>query len=204
MLRIEQGVEASLFTTTDQELKSYAEHHGLVLPSIAAYDLYNRGLEHQSMRERITKVGRGLERSATLCLMLDNIDSAPINPGWIELSKTAVFNEVLKPENDWRVMKVANDGHTKYPDYGIWSATRNLAKFDDFRIRERYTVAANSSTDEEEIKDMIIVGKADSDMLIATATVYALNKSVSKPGLEKGETDWSKFPNLYELLQNNR
>lgn len=200
MLRIEQGFSDSVYHTDDQALKKYAVHHRLVVPSIAAYDIYKKS---DSGIERLEKVLSGVVRSATLCIALENIKDAPLDEDWTEIRDYLEIGDNADTLSDWRIKKDKNAQHHYYDEYGVWSATRNLVQLEEVRVRERYTFTVNKSVSSESIAAML-EGGADfdpisDDILLATATVYALDKAIPKPKAEEPKTDWSLYPALNSL-----
>jgi hypothetical protein len=205
VLRIEQGFPDSLYDTDDQALKKYADHHRLVLSSIAAYDAaYDIHNQSESGINRLEKVLSGIVRSATLCVVLEDPKDAPRDKDWIGVRDYLGIDESSEGLSPWRVEKDENDQHHYYDEYGVWSATRTLSKIgDDFRVRERYTFTAKTSVGTESIVG-VVNGETEKidpteDVLLATATVYALDKAISKPQVEMPEVDWSRYPALNSL-----
>lgn len=200
VLRIEQGFPNSLYDTDDQAHKQYAGHHRFVVPSIAAYDIYQKS---DNGIERLEKVLSGVARSATLCIALDNIKDAPLDEDWIEIRDYLGIGENTDTLSDWRIAQDKNARHYYYDEYGVWSATRNLIQLDEVRVRERYTFTAKKSVSAESITAMVEEGAdinpISDDILLATATVYALDKTIPKPKAEEPKTDWSLYPALNSL-----
>lgn len=199
VLRIEQGFTNSLYDTDDQAHINYASHHRMLVASLAAYDVaYDIYGKSEDALERFEKVSNGLIRSATLSIALKDLKDAPLDKDWIEIRDYLGISEDVETLSDWRIEKDKNDQHHLYNKYGVWSATRSLLRVDEVRVRERYTLTANSQTGLEDIT-AVIEGNVDTDqasgdILLATATVYVLNKAIAKPQVTEQETDWSRFP----------
>jgi len=190
VLRLEQGFDDSLYDSDDPLLHGYSSIHRLLVPALIAYDALRRDTEddtHERMRQ--VALGNPEVRSATLVLERDNLSQAVNNLTWIAL------REALELPNDdveqhWRIMR-RDDPHTMYPGVVTWSATRTLARLDEqgqrtqaasfTRVRERYTLNSHSDLEQDDIRALLEENKTPDDVLLATATVYAVNKAIAKP-----------------------
>jgi hypothetical protein len=198
MFRAEQKFPESLYETSDPTHMMYVKHHRMVVPTVMAYDIY--GQQKRGV-ERLEKFLDGMVRSATLCIALDDIKNASVNEDWIEMREYFGVQEGSESFSDWRINKVSNARHATYDTYDVWTATRTIAKVNTTaKVRERYTITAKNTTSHDHIKAVIKDGEdVDNDLFVATATVYALDKSISKPNINDSEIDWSRFPNLASI-----
>ena len=204
MLRIEKGFDESLFESSNGALRGYTDHHRMLLPAIAAYDYYNQQTA-EDVRRKLARVMDGSSRTGTLALEKSNVRNAATNLGWLAI-KGEIDAETAEA-NPWRVI-MRDDEHAQHPGISVWAATRSLLKTpadapDELstRIRERYTFTASNRLGEGDIRAILVENEAPDDVMLATATVYAINKLVPKPKLQHESVDMSKFPALLEGLQ---
>lgn len=206
MLRLEQGFDNSIYGTDDPALLGYTEIHRLKAPALVAFDML-RPVNEETTIDRMKRVAAGdvNMRSATLALECHNLRDAPANLAWHALKETLELpNDGV--EQDWRLKK-HDDPHAGYPGILVWTATRNLARIDKqgertrdenaTRIRERYSFAAYQHTTEDDIYRLFEENGTADDVMLATATVYAVNKAIAKP--QVSPLDTSKYPNLSAL-----
>lgn len=205
MLRIEKGFDDSLFETSNAALKGYTNHHRLVLPAIAAYDMFHAGHSSYETQKKLDLVLDGTLRTATLAFEGDNVRDAARNVGWVAIRDEVVPD--IAHENPWRVVR-RDDGHVNYPGVNVWAATRSLLKLPvdapderSTRVRERYTFTATEAVCEADIRGILQDNLAMDDVMVATATVYAINKLVPKPILHRERLDMSKYPALSQNMQ---
>jgi hypothetical protein len=199
VLRIEKGFPNSFYDTDDQAHNEYTKYHRMLVSSFAAYDVkYDIYGNSKDPLERFEKVSNGLVRSSTLSIVLKDLKDAPLDKDWIEIRDYLGISEEAETLSDWRIEKDKNDKHHLYDKYGVWSATRNLLRVNEVRVRERYTFTANTQTRLEDItaaiEGNVDIDQTSGDILLATATVYALNKATAKPQVAEQKTDWSEWP----------
>lgn len=199
MLRLEQGFDDSLFESDHKDLVGYTNHHRLVVPALIAHDTFQAGHSEYATKHRLEMVMDGTRRTATLAFEADNVKEASHNLGWLAIRDEIDFDEVGSP---WRIIR-RDDPHFGHPGVNAWAATRNLLKLPlnapderSTRIRERYTFTALEAIHEDDIRAILIENEAPEEVMMATATVYAINKLVPKPMLRSERVDMSKFPAL--------
>lgn len=204
MLRIEQGFEAPVFESDNPTIRGYTNYHRLVMPALAAYDLLHAGHSEMATQTKLHMVKDGSLRSATLAFESDNVKEAASNIGWVAIrEELAVDTDIDAP---WRIIRRA-DPHSLYEGAAVWAATRNIIKLpvgaaDDSstRVRERYTLTALDHVDENDIRRLLVDNDAPDDVMLATATVYAINKTVPKPEYNRVQVDMTKYPALHQHM----
>lgn len=198
VLRVEQGFHPSLLSSDNPQLEGYTKYHQMAMPNMAAYDLLEVARTGEDVAKRLHNVRTGLTRSATLLLECDAIADVTASDDWLELRHLLDLpREGAAARSEWRFREDSRGGHYGFPDMGIWTATRNLAKYDETSVRERYTVTTPKTTPETVVRAVFEDSFVPDDFVIATATVYALNKAIKKPAIE--ELDWSQYPELAAL-----
>lgn len=170
----------------------------MAMPNMAAYDLLGVAKTGEDIAKRLHNVRTGLTRSATLLLEYDAIPDVAASDDWLELRHLLdLSHEDAAAQSSWRYREDSRGGHYGFPNMGIWTATRNLAKYDETSVRERYTVTTPKSTSESVVREVFEGSAVPDDFVVATATVYAINKAIKKPALE--QLDWSRYPELAAL-----
>lgn len=209
MLRIEQGFSPSVYEPIDTNLAGYTSHHRLLMPALVAADM--RAYRHLSPLERLNQVVHSMSRSATLAMELYDIPNAPHDKAWRTL-KNANIDMSAVPDNSWRLARRA-DQHSAYPGHVIWTATRTLSHLKDgeedseddpLRLRERYTFTSSEKVTEEDMLELLETGDAPREIIIATATVYALNKAIPKASLPQEPIDISRYPLTHSAIKAHR
>lgn len=200
MLRIEQTFPSSVYDSDDSNLTGYTEYHRLLMPNLIAADIHrDRDL---SVNERITRVESGLARSATLALELRSLEIAHQSKEWQDVVARLNVRDAIK--NSWRITR-REDPHALYPGHAVWTATRTLANLSDTdddlspRVRERYTFTSSSDLSTDELQKLIVNNEVDEDIVLATATVYAINKAVEKPRV--ATVDMKSYPTTAAMLK---
>lgn len=215
MIRLERGFDSSLLDSDNDELNGYTEYHRLVMPKLIAFDMF-RAQNPQSPLGRLGMVAAAsipVERDATLLLAAkkDDIVTATETSGWVELRSALQLSEATA--NDcWRILERC-DPHHEYPGITTWSATRTMARLDtnaqrrsdgDVRLRERYTLTSTANVTADDVRLVVERGEYPSgyfdEIILATATVYAINKAVQKLEFNKGgnvaNEDYPEIANL--------
>jgi hypothetical protein len=204
VLRLEKGFDESVYVSDDENLRGYANHHRVVMPALATYDMHPVSTSEIAVGIKIDQVIEGHMRSATLAFETDNVRSAAENLGWIATKRHLEISDDV--DTPWRLIRRV-DPHAKFGGFAIWSATRNLLKTPEdatdelsTRVRERYTFAANEELTDNDIESVLIHNQIPEGLMLATATVYAINKSVPKPALPRHETDYSRYPAIHAAM----
>ncbi len=203
MLRLETGFDDSLFESDNENLTGYTNHHRLLVPALIAPDVYRAGESGVASSHKLEAVLLGTQRTSTLAFEAANVESAHLNPGWLAVKQMIDFDGEF--QSSWRIAQ-RNDPHHIYSGIKSWAATRSIMRVPrnepdelSFRLRERYTFTAAGHLDENDIRGILIDNDAPDDVMVATATVYAINKLVPKPELAKLPTNAAEFPALAEM-----
>ena len=198
MLRHEKGFADSIYSSADADIRGYTNHHRLLVPALIAPDIYNAGHSAYASKQKLELVLDGTLRSSTLAFESENVKRASENLGWIGIKDEIQIDEDII--SDWRITR-RDDPHFGHPGINAWSATRNLLKLPhdaatehSTRVRERYTFTARENYCENDIRAILCENDAPDDIMLATATVYAINKLVPKPQIPHFPVDMSRFP----------
>lgn len=204
MLRLEQGFNDSLFESDHKDLIGYTNHHRLVVPALIAADIFNAGHSKYASKQKLDMVMDGALRTSTLAFEADNVKEAHHNLGWVAIKEEIDFDD--EADSPWRIIR-RDDPHFGHPGINAWAATRNLLKLPldapderSTRVRERYTFTARDTIHENDIRGILLQNDAPEDVMVATATVYAINKRVPKPILHREHVDMTQFPALSENM----
>lgn len=204
MLRIEQGLPASLFHAESGMLKQYTDVHRLTVSGIAAYDI-RRPEYSQDADAKLAQVRSGVARSATLLFAMQDFEGLPTHPQWLEVRDALEVDP--QQAGGWRYTRAEGDTHVSYPGHQVWTATRTLRKYDPQALaRERYTLVSAAPLDVSSVAAMFEDGAAIPGAVIGTATVYAVNKAVPKLSLPAEESDdlAQKYPYLADVRDQHR
>jgi hypothetical protein len=178
------------------------------MPALIAHDIYRDRQNGTDSRQKLNAVLTGDRRTATLAYEDSKVKTAYRNLGWIAIKDALLFQDDLSAP--WRVLR-RNDPHHIFSGINVWSATRNLLKHPhdmpderSVRIRERYTFIGPEKIDECDITKLLTENETPEDVLLGTATVYAINKLVPKPELHMPTTDEARFPAISEMRSSLR